>query len=475
MTTEHAIPTGTLKQVLLKDITVPERFRKNFGDMDAFVEGIKEKGILQPITLSSDLTLLAGGRRYKGATMAGLEKIPALIRKVEIDQIDYIEVELMENVERKDFEWQERCAAVWEIDRLYKERNFDWSGRKTAQLLNKSVMNIQRDLELANAIKVIPELALQATASDAYKMLKKLEEDVIVEEMARRQRERYNFPNVDGNSDYQNMNLDGTPAVDESGEPTAERSPNWQHRPFTVVQRANFDYQIGDVFEGLKGMMNDGVVHLIECDPPYGIDLAGVKASKDSVDSTIHGYEEVPTDKYVEFLTTLASELYRVAGKDCWLIFWYGPTWHTEVKLALQTAKWHVDDIPAIWVKGHGQTLQPEVYLARTYEPFFLCRKGSPYMANRGRANVFQYSGLAGVKKYHPTERPVDLIKDILSTLGVAGQMIFVPFLGSGATLRACYQLDMRGYGFDLNDQYKSRFLLAVEDDIQVMEQTKEQ
>lgn len=467
MTTEHAIPSGTLKQVALKDIIVPERFRKDFGDMESFVETIKEKGILQPITLSSNLTLLAGGRRFKGATLAGLDKIPALIRKVEIDQLDYLEVELMENVERKDFTWTERCAAVAAIDKLYKDRNFDWSGRKTAQLLNKSAMNVQRDLELANAMQVLPELATQATASDAYKMLKKFEETAIVDELIRRQ---------DANLEYQALDLEGGEDDDTETElPTGPRLTPYSPDLKARLTIAKSNYRIGDVFQGMSTMQDNGVVHLIECDPPYGIDLTKVKGSKDNVDTTIHGYEEVPADKYMHFLETLTSELYRIAGKDCWLVFWYGPTWHTEVKAALVKAKWRVDEIPAIWVKGIGQTLQPEIYLARTYEPFFLCRKGSPYMANRGRPNVFQYSGLQGAKKYHPTERPVDLIKDILTTLGVATQVVFVPFLGSGATLRACYQVGMSGYGFDLNDQYKSRFMLAVEEDARFMESLKEQ
>ena len=45
---------------------------------------------------------------------------------------------------------------------------------------------------------------------------------------------------------------------------------------------------------------------------------------------------------------------------------------------------------------------------------------------------------------------------------------VFVPFLGSGATLRACYDMGHRGRGFDLNGEYKPRFMLAVEHDARV-------
>lgn len=468
--TTAVIPTGTLKQLKLSEITVGERFRKDFSNDESFVESIREKGVLQPITVDKSLVLLAGERRYRAAQALGLEKIPALVRPIE-GEIDAREIELIENTFRKEFTWQERARLTAEIDRLYKDKDFTWSGRKTAELLSKGIMTVARDIEMAHAMDAIPELATQATASDAYKMLKRFEENIVIDELSNRLRERHDLDN----SEFQDIDLDGTQSVDESDEPIEARSPNYKNKPFTAVQQANFDYKIGNVFKGLKAFPSDGVIHLIECDPPYGIDLTAVKAGKESVTSTVHGYEEVAAEKYVGFLTQLATELYRVAGKDCWLVFWYGPTWHTEVKAALTIANWHVDDIPAIWVKGAGQTLQPEVYLARTYEPFFLCRKGQPYMAVRGRANVFQYSGVQGAAKYHPTERPLDLIKDILSTLGVAQQTVLVPFLGSGATLRACYKLGMRGYGWDLNDQYKQRFLLNVEEDSKLAEQlTKE-
>jgi DNA modification methylase len=231
-----------------------------------------------------------------------------------------------------------------------------------------------------------------------------------------------------------------------------------------MLKMADSNYMIGDVFKGLAGLKTGGNIQIIECDPPYGIDLNEQKGSKDSVTSNVHTYEEVDRDSYPAFLSKLTSELFRVAGKDCWLVFWYGPTWHSQVLEALRSAGWHVDEIPAIWTKTQGQTLQPEVYLARGYEPFFLCRKGKPVMVERGRLNVFHFPGVAGKSKYHPTQRPTDLIKEIFNTLGAGRQHVLVPFLGSGATLLACYELGFQGFGFDLNGEYKNKFMLAVEE-----------
>ena len=53
-----------LQNVKLTDIKISPRFRKNYGDIKELVTSVKEKGILQPISLNKNLELAAGGRRF---------------------------------------------------------------------------------------------------------------------------------------------------------------------------------------------------------------------------------------------------------------------------------------------------------------------------------------------------------------------------------------------------------------------------
>jgi ParB/RepB/Spo0J family partition protein len=436
---EPTIPQGTLKQLNIEDVKWDKRYREEFGDLEDLAESIKDKGILQPITVSTDMVLLAGERRIRAAKLAGLTKIPALVRKVE-GEIDAREIELIENLYRKDFTWVEVCRGVRDVDSLYKAKNFDWSGRKTAVLLQRSRTDVNRALQLASAIEVMPELRELKTADEAFKVVKKMEETAIVGELRNRQQARM-----------------------ETTAPGLERGIQ------TMLKLADSNYIIGDTFKGLTELRSNGSIQLIECDPPYGIDLTKVKASKDSASSNIHKYNEVSQEAYPEFLKKLTKELFRVAGQHSWLVFWFGPTWHYPVYSALKDAGWQVDDIPCIWTKHHGQTLQPEIYLARGYEPFFMCRKGLPALIKRGRLNVFDFPGIPGGKKIHPTERPVALIEEILGVLGVPQSTVLVPFLGSGNTLRAAYNLGMRCFGWDISGEYKDKFMLSVEQDARAL------
>lgn len=436
MTTEQ-IPQGKLKILDISDIKWEKRYRVELGDVETLAESIREKGILQPITVDTNYNLLAGERRVTAAKIAGLTKIPALVRDVE-GEIDAREVELLENVARKDFTWDEEATLIRDIDALYKAKSMEWSGRKTAQLLDKGVASVARAIQLANAIDVIPELGDMKTADEALKTVRKMEEQAIVHELRARQQNPENIGLKGGIAD--------------------------------TLKLADKNYQIGDTFLGMAALRSNGNIHLIECDPPYGISLGSVKAGqKDDSSSDVQSYHEVPTDEYEQFLHKLAHELYRVANPNAWLVFWYGPTWHTQVMFALRDAGWLVDDIPCIWTKGTGQTLQPEVYLARTYEPFLLCRKGHPVLVKRGRSNVFDFSPVSGASKYHPTQRPTELIEEVLETLAIPGQHVFVPFLGSGATIRSCYNLGLKVSGWDLNPEYKDNFLLKVEADARAL------
>lgn len=425
-----------LKYVKLSDITFEDRAREDYGDLEELKASITEKGVIQPITLDSNLRLLAGGRRYTACTALGFSTIPAIIREV-VDSVDAREIELIENIHRKDFTWQERAKLTAEIDKMQRAKNpVNWSQPKTAALIGMSAGMTNKDIQLARAIEYIPEVAECKTADDAFKFIKKLEEKELTSELRRRQKEANAAPT-----------------------PVHGVDAGVKH----ALKEADANYRIGDCFAGMAKMKNNGHITIIECDPPYGIDLNNQKAGREQTDSTVTGYKEIPEDVYDTFLDRLTSELYRVAGKDCWLVFWYGQSWHSEVLASLRKAGWLVDEIPAIWVKPNGQTLQPELYYARCYETFFLARKGKPVMAERGRSNVFNFSGASA--KYHPTERPVPLIEEVLGTLSVGMDSVFIPFLGSGATLRAVYNRGLKGFGFDLDGKYKDKFMLAVEED----------
>lgn len=426
-----------LKVIKLDDIDDKDRVREDYGkaaEWEDFKQSILAKGVFQPVTVrlrgpedgndprssSRPYKLLAGGRRVRASRELGLSSIPALVYATS-GVVDSLEIELFENIHRKALSWQEEATLIQKIHNHEQSKDPEWGQRETAELLDRSVGGINRKLEIAQFLGEIPELGQLRTEDDAIKAIRKMEEKLIIKELARRQRE------------------ESSPTLD-------------------LVRIAGSHYRIGDAIEGLKGIAsNCTAFRLIECDPPYGIELHQAKAGE------VDEYSEVDAAKYPDFIRELTKELYRVAPSESWLIFWFGPTWHCLIKQSLEDAGWTVDPIPGIWSKGSGQTKQPSVNLARAYEPFFICRKGNPVLHTPGRSNVFNYAPVPPKEKTHPTQRPLDLMVEIINTFAFPGSSILVPFLGSGATLIAGYTLDMTGVGWDLSQEHKDRFLLRAQ------------
>src|SRR6185295_9230694 len=84
---------------------------------------IREKGILQPIIVRTTLVegryqIVAGERRLRAARLAGLRKIPAIVRTLS-DQ-ESAEIALIENLQRADLNAIEEAAAYYELMQRFK-------------------------------------------------------------------------------------------------------------------------------------------------------------------------------------------------------------------------------------------------------------------------------------------------------------------------------------------------------------------
>lgn len=86
--------------------------RADFGGLDGLVSSIRENGVVQPIIVrqeSDGYRLVAGERRWRAAQLAGMSRIPAIVRKVADDRL--LEVALIENIQRKELNPIEEAKA----------------------------------------------------------------------------------------------------------------------------------------------------------------------------------------------------------------------------------------------------------------------------------------------------------------------------------------------------------------------------
>ncbi len=102
-------PAAAINEIKVGKIEVnPYQPRKNFDEesLMQLASSIRELGIIQPVTVrqlnGDSYQLITGERRYKAAVMAGLETIPAYIRRAEDQHM--LEMALVENIQREDLD-----------------------------------------------------------------------------------------------------------------------------------------------------------------------------------------------------------------------------------------------------------------------------------------------------------------------------------------------------------------------------------
>jgi ParB family chromosome partitioning protein len=151
-------PESSTHEVQLSEIRPnPFQPRREFdpSGLEELRDSIRNHGILQPVVLrktDSGYQLISGERRWRAARLAGLARIPAIVRP-SVDDKGMLELALVENVQRRDLNPIERARAFHDMmDSLEVTQQVvaDKVGLKRS-----SVANLLRLLELPDEVQVM--------------------------------------------------------------------------------------------------------------------------------------------------------------------------------------------------------------------------------------------------------------------------------------------------------------------------------
>lgn len=157
---------ATLREVPVSQIEPNQHQPRGYFDEEALVsltDSIRELGVLQPILVRpagiDRYELIAGERRWRAAKRAGLQTVPAVVRK--IDETASLEQALVENLHREDLHPMEEAAAYQQLI-----EDFHLSHEEVARRVGRSrsaVSNMLRLFQLPPSIqKLVAERQLSA-------------------------------------------------------------------------------------------------------------------------------------------------------------------------------------------------------------------------------------------------------------------------------------------------------------------------
>ena len=119
--------------------------RTNLGNIEELAASIREKGVLEPILVRNiapnRYQIISGERRYRAATLADLDEIPAI--ELDVDDKETLEIALIENIQRKDLTAFEEAEGF-----LLLQQKFNYTHEKIAQVIGKSRTTITEALTI---------------------------------------------------------------------------------------------------------------------------------------------------------------------------------------------------------------------------------------------------------------------------------------------------------------------------------------
>ncbi len=416
MTADLPIHENVVKIPLTMIKIKENRYRQDMGDIQGLAESIKERGQIQPILISSDFSLIAGERRYRAHELLKMDTINAIIRTQ--DQIGEKITEILENLERKEFTWQEETMAKKDLHQLYVSLNPQQSERKTAEAVGLSAGGFTTDLNLADALEEDPEMFKNCKNKTAA--LKKLKEFEIDEAMAeiKLRKSKTNYGKSAKNFIFEGNALD------------------------------------------LIDQLPEGIVNIVMSDPKYGIDINKVKKIDDG-DADI--YEDDPT-AYFDLMQQIIAKLPRAMNVNSAICLFCAVQNKDWILKQLTSHGFKCDPIPGIWVRGGGQTMQPNYNMARSYEIFIYGFRGDAQLIRPGLSNVLSFPGVPTLNKEHEVQKPLALMEELISRFALPGHTILDFMCGSGTTAVAAIKRGCTPIGFELLEKNYNTSISRVAD-----------
>lgn len=145
-----------LRRIKLSDISPDaDQPRRHFDDesLAELADSIKEHGILQPIIVipaGGGFQIVAGERRYRAAKIAGLTKIPALVRTLSAQH--KLELALIENIQRRDLNPLETATAYLKLHQQF-NMTYEDIGKRVGGKAISTISNALRLLQLPDTAK----------------------------------------------------------------------------------------------------------------------------------------------------------------------------------------------------------------------------------------------------------------------------------------------------------------------------------
>jgi site-specific DNA-methyltransferase (adenine-specific) len=460
------IEQGKSTRIHIDQIDTEGRGRQTYDNIPALAESIRRIGLLHPIVVSlikredgedgedgeARYSLVAGGRRLRAVQFLSHTHIDSIVRDT-LTQLEIHILELEENINREELTWQEKAMMFAEAHRLLEsETHQKWTMEAMGKKLNVVKSTVSEYLSLASAIRRgdVDVLRCQ-TKNTAMQALLSKEERAIREELGKRRLQQQEIIEDEEDEDNEDNEEDEEDSENKRIPETMRKSPRLQTKMWSLINK--------DCTEGIKNIPS-ACIHMILTDPIYGLsdDMKLFQREQPHYSDSV--------DILQKYIHVLGIEFYRVLTEDAHIYIFTAfdsiPLWRNT----LAEAGFDVMPIPLVWMKERG-TMSGAVATQDTYanrvEYIIFARKGVLRL-NTHRDNVFIYSRIHPDKRLVQTQKPVTLLRELISISSQPGNTVLDCFAGSGSTLAAATMEGRFSVGFEIDNSVYLRAQTYIEE-----------
>ena len=218
---------------------------------------------------------------------------------------------------------------------------------------------------------------------------------------------------------------------------------------------ADIPYNIGENFYGSNPMWYKG-----------GDNKNGEsKLAKKAAFNTDHNFNIA---EYMHFCSKLLKPEPKEKGKAPAMIVFCS---FEQIPMVVEYGKKHgfKNNYPIFFVKNYSaQVLKANMRIVGATEHAVVLYRDKLPKFNNGRSetqkgkmvyNWFEWKrdNAREYPKIHPTQKPVNIIKQLVQIFTDEGDVVIDPCAGSGSTLRACMELNRNSYGFEISKDFYNK------------------
>ncbi len=454
----------------ISDIIIKDRARMIVGDISSLADSISMIGQLHPILIDSNNVLIDGLHRIEA--LKKLERTTIEVRVFDgITEDDHFLIELLSNMDRKEFLWHEEIELKYKLHNYWvesaKKENKTWGYRETAKRLKCSLGGLSTDLAFAEALKVFPILKDQTTkgrAKEAYKALgeqaKALQRmgsftDAEKERLTALQNGTMTAPKK---NTVRPEVFEKTKQVKSTLEDLEEDKQDQEDEQEPVSSNIRVIYA-AENYKTFLDKIPDNSVGMVELDPPYAIDFNENYGKTNKIESKAIDWDEKELyNFYFNYLPLVYQKML-----DCsWALVWTGKEHFIQINNIAKDIGFGIQG-PGAWNKTGGSTNKPKTNMVSNWEMFLLLRKGNAQFNTPSLPSSININTVSSANRIHQWEKPIELYDHFVKALGKPGTIFMSLFAGSGNCLISAAKARMMPLGCDKVQKYIPEFYQRLE------------